>query len=196
MIYLELFLTFFKIGLFTFGGGASMIPLIQQEVVSHEWLEIETLLEYIAISESTPGPIAVNMATFIGSARGFIENGYLGGFLGALCATLGVVLPSFIIILIIAVAFKKFSQYKSVKTVLATVRPIVVGMILSAGLMLASTAIGFASVYSIAIELKSIILTAVISAIVIGYKLITKKSLAVIPIILISAVLGIIVYII
>lgn len=196
MIYLELFLTFFKIGLFTFGGGASMIPLIQQEVISHEWLELETMLEYIAISESTPGPIAVNMATFIGSARGFIENGYAGGILGALCATLGVVLPSFIIILIIAVAFKKFSQYKGVKTVLATVRPIVVGMILSAGLMLASTAVGFASIYSIAIELKSIILTAVIGAIVIAYKLVTKKSLAVIPIILISAVLGIIVYII
>lgn len=188
MIYLELFLTFFKIGLFTFGGGASMIPLIQQEVVSNGWLEIETLIEYIAISESTPGPIAVNMATFIGSTQ--------GGFLGALCATLGVVMPSFIIILIIAMAFKKFSHYKSVKTVLATVRPIVVGMILSAGLMLATSAIGLISVYSIAIEIKSFILTALIGAIVIAYKLITKKNLPVIPIILISAILGIIVYVI
>lgn len=188
MMYLELFLTFFKIGLFTFGGGASMIPLIQQEVVANEWLELETLLEYIAISESTPGPIAINMATFIGSTK--------GGILGALCATLGVVLPSFIIILIIAMAFKKFAQYKGVKTVLTTVRPIVVGMILSAGLMLAMTAIGFASIYTIAIEVKSIILTALIGLVVIAYKLITKKSLPVIPIILISAVLGIIVYII
>jgi chromate transporter len=187
MIYLELFLTFFKIGLFTFGGGYAMIPLVTEAAQGFGFSDSE-IMNFIAVSESTPGPIAINMATFIGSTQ--------GGFLGALCATLGVVLPSFIIILIIAMAFKKFAQYKGVKTVLTTVRPIVVGMILSAGLMLGMTAIGFASIYTISIEVKSIILTALIGAIVIAYKLITKKSLAVIPIILISAVLGIIVYII
>ena len=91
MIYLELFLTFLKIGAFTFGGGYAMLPLIQAEVVSHGWMEQQAIIDFIAVSESTPGPFAVNMATYIGSE--------IGGIFGSVCATIGVVLPSFVIIL-------------------------------------------------------------------------------------------------
>ena len=94
MIYLELFLTFFMIGLFTFGGGYAMLPLIQEQVIGKGWMTSEQIVDFIAVSESTPGPFAVNRATFIGTQ--------MGGVLGAVCATLGVVLPSFIIILIVA----------------------------------------------------------------------------------------------
>ena len=91
MIYLELFLNFLKIGVVSFGGGYGMIPLIQETVVTKGWLTQSEILNFIAVSESTPGPIAINMATFIGSSQ--------GGFLGSFIATLGIVLPSFVIIL-------------------------------------------------------------------------------------------------
>ena len=97
MIFWELFITFFKIGLFTFGGGYAMLPLIQEEVIAHNWIPMEDLINFIAVSESTPGPFAINMATYIGTQ--------MGGLLGGVCATLGVVLPSFIIILIVALSF-------------------------------------------------------------------------------------------
>lgn len=188
MIYLELFLTFFKIGLFTFGGGASMIPIIQQEVVSNGWLTEEQLLQYIAISESTPGPIAVNMATFIGSTQ--------GGIWGSVLATLGVVLPSFIIILLIAALFTRFAQYAGVQTVLKTIRPIVVGMIIAAGGYMVVTAIGIQSYYSISFDLRCIIITAILALIMVLYRIIFKKHIPVIVFILIAAGVGLIAYII
>ena len=100
MIYLELFYEFFIIGLFTFGGGYAMIPLIKETVLTNEWLTIDEFYRFVGVCESTPGPIAVNMATYVGSTQ--------GGFLGSICATLGVVLPSFIIILLIAMLLKNF----------------------------------------------------------------------------------------
>ena len=100
MILLELFFTFFKIGALTFGGGYAMIPFVREQVLLHGWLTEEELLNMIAVSESTPGPIAVNMATFVGSNE--------AGILGSIFATLGVVLPSFIIILIISALLKNF----------------------------------------------------------------------------------------
>ena len=105
MICLKLFLTFFEIGLFTFGGGYAMISLIREKALSFGWLTEEELLNMIAVSESTPGPIAVNMATFVGSAQ--------GGLLGSLAATLGVVLPSFIIILLISALIRSFLLLRS-----------------------------------------------------------------------------------
>ena len=95
MIYLQLFIEFFLIGLFTFGGGYAMIPLVRETVLENGWLTEAQFYDFIGVCESTPGPIAVNMATFIGSDQ--------AGVLGSICATLGVVLPSFIIILIIAI---------------------------------------------------------------------------------------------
>ena len=95
MIYLELFLTFFKIGAFTFGGGYAMLPLMQEAVLQKGWLTLEEVVNFIAVSESTPGPFAINMATYVG----MMAEG--AGILGSVCATLGIVLPSFIIILLI-----------------------------------------------------------------------------------------------
>ena len=124
MIWIELFWTFFKIGLFTFGGGYAMIPLIKSEVLAHGWAETEEIINFIAVSESTPGPFAVNMATFIGRTT--------GGIFGAVCATLGVVLPSFLIILIIAGTYEKFKKSKTVQGAMTGLKPAVVGMIAAA----------------------------------------------------------------
>ena len=90
---LKLFLTMFKIGLFTFGGGYAMIPLVKETVINNGWLAEADFYSFIGVCESTPGPVAINMATYIGSVQ--------GGILGSVCATLGVVLPSFLIILLI-----------------------------------------------------------------------------------------------
>lgn len=129
MIYLNLFLTFFKIGLFTIGGGYAMLPLIQEEVIKNSWIEPEQLIDFIAISESTPGPFAINMATFVGST--------VGGIFGSICTTFGVVLPSFIIILIVAKCYMQFKSSKLVKGAMSGLKPAVVGLIAGAVVMVA-----------------------------------------------------------
>ena len=121
MIFLLLFWEFFKIGLFTFGGGYAMIPMISQTIANNNWLDYETFYNMIAVSEATPGPFAVNIATYVGMET--------AGFFGALSATVGVVLPSFLIILAIFYLFKNFNKNIYVKNSLATVKPIVVGLI-------------------------------------------------------------------
>ena len=131
MIYLELFWTFFLIGAFTFGGGYAMLPLIQNEVVNKGWLANEAVVNFIAVSESTPGPFAINMATYVGSE--------MGGILGAACATLGVVLPSFIIILTVAKCYDRFKNSKLVKGAMSGLKPAVIGMIGTAVLSIGKT---------------------------------------------------------
>ena len=131
MIFLELFLTFLKVGAFTFGGGYAMLPLIQQAVAEHGWIDTARLLDFIAVSESTPGPFAINIATFIGAEQ--------AGIAGAACATLGVVLPSFLIILIVACVYEKFKRSRAVKGVMSGLKPAVVGLIAAALLNLLST---------------------------------------------------------
>ena len=121
MILLELFLIFLKIGAFTFGGGYAMIAMIQAEAENNGWLTQEQLVDFVALSESTPGPLAVNMATFVGLKT--------GGILGAVTATLGIVLPSFIVILIIAKFYEKYCKSKVVGGVMLGLKPAVVGMI-------------------------------------------------------------------
>lgn len=123
MIYLTLFLTFFKIGAFTFGGGYAMLPLIQAEVVSKGWLGVEEVVNFIAVSESTPGPFAINMATYVGM------EAEKAGILGAACATLGVVLPSFVIILLVARFFEQFKTNRIVKGCMSGLKPAVIGLI-------------------------------------------------------------------
>jgi len=124
----KLFYTFLKIGLFTFGGGYAMIPLITEEVFNNSWVaSTDILIDFIAIAESTPGPFAVNIATFIGYEQ--------AGIIGAVAATLGVMVPSFVIILLIAKAFSKFSTNIYVRGFLNGVRPVVPGIILSVGIM-------------------------------------------------------------
>ena len=138
MICLELFLIFLKIGAVFFGGGYGMISLIRDEVVSHGWMTEEMLMNLIAVSESTPGPIAVNVATFIGSSQ--------AGVLGALCATVGVVLPSFVIILLIAAILRNLLKFAGVQAVLGGIRPGIVGLVLGTGVtMFLSTVLGFTS---------------------------------------------------
>ena len=138
MIFLNLFLTFFKIGAFTFGGGYAMLPLIQAEVISKGWIEQDLLVNFIAVAESTPGPFAINTATYIGSEMGG-ELGAWGSIFGAFCATLGVVLPSFIIILIVAQFFEKFKESKGVKGVMSGLKPAVVGLIGAAVISIGKT---------------------------------------------------------
>lgn len=133
MIFLELFWTFFKIGAFTFGGGYAMLPLMQEQVLVKGWMPLNMIIDFIAVSESTPGPFAINMATYIGSQMGG-QYGVLGALLGSFCATLGVVLPSFVIILIIANIYEKFKESSTVKGVMTGLKPAVVGLIGSAAL--------------------------------------------------------------
>ena len=188
MIYLKLFLTFFEIGLFTFGGGYAMISLIREKALAFGWLTEEELLNMIAVSESTPGPIAVNMATFVGSTQ--------AGVLGSLAATLGVVLPSFIIILLISALLKNFLKYKGVSAFLKGVRPAVVGLILATAVTTGVSIIsGFKSIgSSFAPDVKAIIILAVIIAFALGFKKLSKKKPSPILMILISAGLGMLVY--
>ena len=138
MIFFELFYTFFKIGAFTFGGGYAMLPLIQAEVIAKSWIAGDTLINFIAVAESTPGPFAINIATYIGSEMGG-SFGVWGSIFGAFCATLGVVMPSFIIILIVAKFFEKFKESKAVKGVMSGLKPAVIGLIAAAVISIGKT---------------------------------------------------------
>ena len=120
-VYLLLFLEFFKMGALTFGGGYAMIPFIEDTVLSHGWLTTGELVDFIAVSESTPGAFAVNISTYVGSQ--------VGGFFGAVCATVGLVLPPFVIILIIAKCYEKFKQNTIVRGVMLGLKSTVVGLI-------------------------------------------------------------------
>lgn len=131
MIYLQLFFEFFKIGLFTFGGGYAMIPLIQDAVIKLGWATNEELINFIAISESTPGPFAINMATFVGIK--------MAGVFGAVCTTLGVVLPSYIIILIIAKGYQRYKESHIVMGLMSGLKPTVIGLLLGAVITIALT---------------------------------------------------------
>lgn len=188
MILLELFFTFFKIGALTFGGGYAMIPFVREQVLAHGWLTEEELLNMIAVSESTPGPIAVNMATFVGSNE--------AGVLGSAAATLGVVLPSFIIILIISALLKNFLKYNGVKAFLSGVRPCVVSLILgTAATLFLSVLVGIGeNDFDLNIDVKGIIIFAIIVALAFILKKITKKKPSPILLIAISAFLGIYFY--
>jgi len=188
MICLKLFLTFFEIGLFTFGGGYAMISLIREKALAFGWLTEEELLNMIAISESTPGPIAVNMATFVGSTQ--------GGFLGSLAATVGVVLPSFLIILLIAALIRGFLKYQGVQAFLGGVRPCVVALILAtAVIMLFSTLLGITTVGGgLAFDARGVIILLILVATALLCKRIKKKAPSPLLMIVLSAGLGMILY--
>lgn len=127
MIYLKLFWAFFRIGLFSIGGGYAALPLIQNQVVNnYGWLNMKEFTDIITISQMTPGPISINSATFVGIR--------IGGVVGAIVATLGCILPSCIIVILLAVLYGKYKNIKYVQGILDGLRPAVVGMIASAGL--------------------------------------------------------------
>ena len=188
MIYLQLFLTFLEIGAFSFGGGYGMISLMREKALMHGWLSEEELLNMIAVAESTPGPIAVNMATFVGAAE--------GGILGSIVATLGVVLPSFVIILLIAALVKNLLKFAGVKAFLGGIRPAVVGLILATAVtMLMRTVINFTSIGDqVTVDVRDVIILVALVAIPFVTKLILKKKPSPILMIVISAGLGILMY--
>ncbi len=127
MIYLELFLSFLQVGVFSFGGGYATLPLIEQQVITtHAWLSVEEFTNLITISQMTPGPIALNSATFVGLQ--------IAGIPGAIIATLGCVLPSIIIVTVISYLYKKYQQNRGAKEIFSLLRPVVIALIFSAGL--------------------------------------------------------------
>ena len=189
MIFFELFYTFFLIGLFTFGGGYAMIPMIQEQVVGKGWISESNLTDFIAVSEVTPGPFALNISTFVGNT--------VGGVFGAICATLGVILPSLIIIIIIAMVMKKFMSNKYVQGALCGVKPIVLALILSTALLLLIKVIFFngnAIKGDIQFDIKSLTLLFILSSILFIYKKTHKKSLGAIKLLGLSALLGLIIF--
>ena len=184
-----LFLTFFKIGAFTFGGGYAMLNLLENEFVSKRgWLTKDEFLDMLAIAESTPGPIAINSATFIGYKT--------AGVAGSVFATLGVVLPSFIIILLVCALIRNFLKYKGVQAFLGGVRPCIVALILATAVtMAASTLLGFTTpTGGFAPDVRGIIILAMLVAIALVFKKIKKKKPSPILMILISAGLGMLLY--
>ena len=186
MIYLRLFLTFLKIGAVSFGGGYGMISLMREDCLANAWLTENELLNFIAIAESTPGPIAVNMATFVGSSQ--------AGFFGALLATLGVVLPSFLIILLIATLLTKLLKYAGVKAVLRGIRPAVIGMILATAVtMFFSVLFQVKNLTSAFIfNWKPSLIFGILCLLSVLYKKKKKQALSPISLILLSGVLGIV----
>ena len=185
MIYLDLFLGFLKVGCFAFGGAYGAIPLIRDVVMSYGWLSDEMLTYMIAVSESTPGPIMVNLATYIGSSQ--------AGFLGAVIATLAVVLPSFLIILSVTALLKTALKNKYVQAVLRGLKPCVIGIVLATGIyMMMGNCFG--TLFAIKVNVRSLIITVLLFASMFGYKYFAKKKLSPILLIVISAIAGIIVY--
>ncbi|MBE6903276.1 MAG: chromate transporter [Ruminococcaceae bacterium] len=188
MIYIKLFLTFLEIGAVSFGGGYGMISLIREKVLLNNWLTEGELLNLIAVSESTPGPIAVNMATFIGSTQ--------GGFWGSFVATLGVILPSFIIILFICLLMSNLLKYSGVNAFLNGVRPCVIGLIIATSItMLLSTVFGITAIAdSFSFDIKGAVILVLLIAFSFVYKKIRKASASPILLVVISGILGAIIY--
>lgn len=188
MIYFKLFLTFLEIGAVSFGGGYGMISLIREAVLSNHWLTESEFINFIAVSESTPGPLAVNMATFIGSSQ--------GGVLGSLLATLGVVLPSFVIILLIAAVLSNLLKYAGVQAFLSGVRPCVVALILATALTMGlSTLFSFTTIRSAPeVDLRGVVILLLLITLHFGYKHFKKKAPSPILMIVLSAGLGILFY--
>ena len=185
MIYLDLFLGFLKVGCFAFGGAYGAIPLIRDVVMSYGWMNDEMLTYMIAVSESTPGPIMVNLATYIGSSQ--------AGFLGASIATLAVVLPSFLIILLVTALLKTALKNKYVQAILRGLKPCVIGIVLATGIYMFLNNC-FGTIFDISVNLKVMIITALLIVAMVGYKHLKKKKLSPISLIILSAVLGIIIF--
>ena len=184
MIHLDLFLGFLKVGLFAFGGAYGAIPLIRDVVLSYGWLSDEALSYMIAVSESTPGPIMVNLATYVGSTE--------AGFLGALVATLAVVLPSFIIILLITALLKNACKNKYVQAVLRGLKPSVIGIVLAMGVYMLVKNCLMEDAFEM--NLRAIVITAVLGIVAVLYKYFSKKKMSPIIMIVISSLLGMLVY--
>ena len=184
MIYLDLFIGFLKVGFFSFGGGYVSIALIREIVLSYGWMDEETLTYMIAVSESTPGPLMVNLATYIGSSQGSI--------LGAIIATSAVVFPAYIIILLITLLFKGLMKNKVFKSIFDGLKPCVIGIILATGLLVVWNSLNIQ--IGIAFDYITAILTAVLAIFYYVSRKIVKKGISPILLIVISGAVGIMVY--
>lgn len=189
MIYLQLFFTFLKVGAFAFGGGYAMLSLIGDSVLKYGWMTEQELLNFVGVETVIPGPIAVNMATYIGYEQ--------GGFLGALLATVGVVLPSFIVILIVAAFIKNLLKYSPVKSFIAGMRPALGGLILSVAVTMALTVFfGIDTVYNVDFffDWRTLAVLAIIVAVSLIWKRVKKKEVSSILLVVISGVLGMVLF--
>ncbi len=184
MIYLNLFLGFLKVGCFAFGAYGA-IPLIRDIVLSNGWLTDEQFTYIIAVSESSPGPIMVNIATYVGADQ--------AGLLGAILATAGVVLPSFVIILIITALLQSVLKNVYVQAVLRGLKPCIIGIILATGAYLTANNC-FTSARPFVFEWNAIILTGLLIVVMFGYRHWRKRKLSPITLILVAAVFGILFY--
>lgn len=183
MIHLNLLIGFLKVGLFAFGGAYGAIPLIRDVVLSYGWLTDEALMSMIAVSESTPGPIMVNLATFVGASQ--------AGVSGAIVATFAVVLPSFIVILILMALLKSAFKNQYVQAVLRGVKPAVIGIVLATGAFMLTKVL---SPEGKGAPLTDLILTLIFTSILFLSPKVLKKKLSPILFIVLSAVLGAIIY--
>ena len=185
MIYLDLLLGFLKVGCFAFGGAYGAIPLIRDVVLSYGWLSDETLTYMIAVSESTPGPIMVNLATYLGSSQ--------AGFWGAVIATLAVVLPSFLIILLVTALLTTVLKNKYVQAILRGLKPCVIGIVLATGLYMVFSNC-FGKVRAFALQWEALLITILLLLAMLIYKRTKKQKLSPILLIILSAVLGAMIY--
>ena len=185
MIYVDLLIGFLKVGLFAFGGAYGAIPLIRDVVLSYGWIGDETLTYMIAVSESTPGPIMVNLATYVGSSQ--------AGFPGAVIATTAVVLPSFMIILLMMILLKKLLKDPYVQAVLQGLKPCMIGIILATGIFMILQHC-FGSFSAVSADMTAIILTVVLGAVYFGSRKVLKNGISPIGLIGISALAGILIY--
>ena len=189
MIFFELFYTFFLIGLFTFGGGYAMIPMIQEQVVGKGWISADALTDFIAISEVTPGPFALNISTFVGNT--------VAGPFGAVCSTIGVILPSLIIIIIVAMIMNKFITNRFVQGGLNGVKPVVLALIFSTALIMFIKVMFFSgqSLRSeFSFDRKSLVLLIMLIGFMLIHKKINKKALNPIALLALSATIGVIIF--
>ena len=192
MIFLALFFEFFKIGLFTFGGGYAMIPLLKEVVLEYGWLTEEIFYDFIGVCESTPGIIAINMATYVGSSVGSVY-GILGRIIGSLVSTLGVVLPAYLVLLVITIFISKITNNKYVKYVLKGVNAVALGLILSTGLIMLYNILGLETYNNFNFDIKSLIVFVMIVITYLFIKLVFKKKMNNLIIIALGGALGIIV---
>lgn len=181
MIYLELFLGFLRVGCFAFGGAYGAIPLIRDVVLSYGWLDDEALSYMIAVSESTPGPIMVNLATYVGSSQ--------GGFWGAVLATLAVSLPAFVIILLLIAVLRSAMKNPYVQATLEGLKPCIIGIIAATGLTMTA-----GNLYFPGVSWRDIFVAAILAAALLLTRFWAKKRLSPIALILLAAVLGAVVY--
>lgn len=182
MTYLLLFWEFFKIGLFAFGGAYGAIPLIQESILRNGWMDETMFTNMLAISESTPGPIMVNAATYIGNR--------CAGLPGAIFATLGVVLPSFVIILLVSMFLGKWLKSKSVQSVLRGIKPCLMGVILATGAFMGYSIL----THGVNFDFSGLFILIILIAVLLLYQKIKKKEFSPLVLIIISAVLGIVLY--